>query len=108
MQSSGTSKNHRLLVFIYKIEKSLVYIRLCGQGFHLWKPNGGLSPVLPRLLSISFFTCGPSFPQADQDHAQNQASININTEDSAGGYPRDSGTWWAAVYGVAQNQTQLK
>ena len=22
--------------------------------------------------------------------------------------PRDSGTWWAAIYGVAQSQTQLK
>ena len=22
--------------------------------------------------------------------------------------PRDSGAWWAAVYGVAQSQTQLK
>ena len=22
--------------------------------------------------------------------------------------PRDGGAWWAAVYGVAQNQTQLK
>lgn len=77
MQCSGTSKNQGL-IFIYKIEKSLAYIRLCGQGFHVWKPNGGLSPVL-------FFTCGPSFPQADQEYAQNQASVNINTEDSAGG-----------------------
>ena len=23
-------------------------------------------------------------------------------------YPRDQGTWWAAVYGVAQSQTRLK
>lgn len=45
MQSSGTSKNQGL-IFIYKREKSLAYIRLCGQGFHVWKPNGGLSPVL--------------------------------------------------------------
>ena len=22
--------------------------------------------------------------------------------------PRDGGTWWAAIYGVAQSQTQLK
>ena len=22
--------------------------------------------------------------------------------------PRDSGTWWAAIYGIAQSQTQLK
>ena len=35
MQSSGTSKNQGLL-FIYKIEKSLVYIRLCEQGFFIF------------------------------------------------------------------------
>lgn len=50
MQSSGTSKNQGL-ISIYKIDKSLAYIRLCGQGFDLWKPNGGPSPVLFSLVA---------------------------------------------------------
>lgn len=39
-----------LSLVICKIKKSLVYPRLCGQDFHFWKPNGGLSPTFSRLV----------------------------------------------------------
>ena len=40
-------------------------------------------------------------------HAVNNAVVNMAVQISMEN-PRDGGAWWAAIYGVAQSQTQLK
>ena len=50
-----------------------------GRGHSLWKPKSYLEKEMATQL---------------------QCSCLEN--------PRDGGAWWAAIYGVAQSQTQLK
>ena len=69
-------------------------------------PNLGIKPKSPALAS-GFFTTEP--PGSFHFSLSCIGEGNGNPlQCSCLENPRDSGAWWAAVYGVAQNQTQLK
>ena len=64
------------------------------------EPGGLPSVGLLGLTRLSDFTFTFHFQALEKEMAPHSCSCLEN--------PRDGGAWWAAVYGVAQSQTQLK
>ena len=85
-------------------------------------PDPGMEPTSPA-LQVDFITELPGKPRCDRLLFLNCFTNKISSKANGSIYgegngnplqcsclenPRDGGAWWAAIYGVAQNQTRLK
>ena len=69
-----------------------------------WAVVHGVAKTQTRLSDFTF----PFHFQALEKEIATQGNAHQATQCSCLENPRDSGAWWAAIYGVAQSQTQLK